>query len=459
MTDVPPSSAEPVLALADGVATQTEPKSLVPTLQVDGEPIKLDSLGPVIVNEDGSLQRIANWHELSEKEQAVTLRRIPKRNKERLDAIAASRARGDSPNTNSLPSSADVETACAVPAASLQVGTRVEVQGRAAPGGNTRGMLAMDNEDGTWNVMFDDGTDDDIPAHQLVVGVRPDSCCGIRLVPKEKWMDPKPAGWTRFVCFSDTHGLHDKIPESNRPAGDVLLHAGDFTNTGELKQVESFGAWLAAYPCASKVVIAGNHDTTFDEAYYHRLGGGADRFHPRQPYDCAQARSLLVGEGGSLTDNGGAVGPNCTYLQDELAEVQGYTIYGSPWQPEFCDWAFNLPHGEDCAKKWSMIPSTGVDILMTHGPPFGLGDMCSHGGRAGCRDLMAAIAARPIAAHVSGHIHEGYGVEASNGILYVNASTCTHSYAASNPPVVFDAPPPEQMRQAAIAAVKSRQKL
>ena len=79
-----------VLQLEDGHAAEpAAPQQLVPTLAVDGAPLKLDNLGPVIVNEDGSLGRIANWHELSEREQQVTLRRIPTRNKERLAALQA----------------------------------------------------------------------------------------------------------------------------------------------------------------------------------------------------------------------------------------------------------------------------------------------------------------------------------------------------------------------------------
>ena len=37
---------------------------------------------------------------------------------------------------------------------------------------------------------------------------------------------------------------------------------------------------------------------------------------------------------------------NCIYLEDQEVTVEGLRIYGSPWQPEFCDWAFNLPRGE-----------------------------------------------------------------------------------------------------------------
>ena len=51
------------------------------------------------------------------------------------------------------------------------------------------------------------------------------------------------------------------------------------------------------------------------------------------------------------------------------------SVFGSPWQPEFCDWAFNLPRGRACRDKWSCIPA-GTDLLVTHGPPLGRGDEC-----------------------------------------------------------------------------------
>ena len=71
---------------------------------------------------------------------------------------------------------------------------------------------------------------------------------------------PKPEGWTRFVCVSDTHGLHNKMTTAV-PDGDVFIHAGDFTNTGELSQVQSLSAFLGTLPHEHKIVIAGNHGT------------------------------------------------------------------------------------------------------------------------------------------------------------------------------------------------------
>merc|ERR1712146_355375 len=69
----------PILALPEA-----EDKDKVQTLEVGGAGIKLDDLGPVIVNKDGTMRRIANWANLSPQEQAATLRRIGKRNQERV---------------------------------------------------------------------------------------------------------------------------------------------------------------------------------------------------------------------------------------------------------------------------------------------------------------------------------------------------------------------------------------
>ena len=37
---------------------------------------------------------------------------------------------------------------------------------------------------------------------------------------------------------------------------------------------------------------------------------------------------------------------NCIYLQDASVELYGLKFYGTPWQPEFGGWAFNLPRGQ-----------------------------------------------------------------------------------------------------------------
>ncbi|CAL4222591.1 unnamed protein product, partial [Meganyctiphanes norvegica] len=111
-------------------------------------------------------------------------------------------------------------------------------------------------------------------------------------------------------------------------------------------------------------------------------------------------------------------------------------------QPEFCNWAFNLPRGAQCLEKWEAIPGD-TDVLITHTPPVGHGDLCSTGVRAGCVDLLNCVQNKVKPKyHVFGHIHEGYGITTDGKIIYINASTCNVNYVPVNPPVVFDVPIP-----------------
>ena len=249
---------------------------------------------------------------------------------------------------------------------------------------------------------------------------------------------PKPRGSIRFVCISDTHGRHRKV---NIPYGDVLLHAGDITNVGEPQQLEDFAAWMEQLPHAHKIVIAGNHDLTIDTEYFknpknyeHILGNkntSGDNIQNKREKNAEKGRKALCE----------APKSKFTYLEDESETViGGYKIYGSPWQPEFFNWAFNLRRGEDCAKMWEKIPND-TDILITHGPPVGHGDKCKSGHYAGCVDLLARITdhVNPLF-HVFGHIHEGYGATTNGSTVFVNASTCTFAYQPTNPPLVFDLP-------------------
>jgi predicted phosphohydrolase len=172
------------------------------------------------------------------------------------------------------------------------------------------------------------------------------------------------------------------------PDGDILIHAGDLTSHGDLEDVESFDRWLGSLPHRHKVVICGNHDFCFQNR--------ADR-----------ARARIT---------------NAVYLEDSGCEIEGLSFYGSPWQPWFGGWAFNLPRGEALAEKWAMIP-VGVDVLITHGPPEGILDRTNRGDLAGCRDLLKRVWEVKPRLHVFGHIHEAVGRLDIEETIYVNAST------------------------------------
>ncbi len=209
---------------------------------------------------------------------------------------------------------------------------------------------------------------------------------------------------TRIVCLSDTHNRQGRF---SVPEGDILVHAGDLTGGGTLPEIAAVNVWLGRLPHRHKIVIAGNHDFLFEE-------------------ENLLARSLIT---------------NATYLQDSVAEVEGLKVWGSPWQPWFYDWAFNLRRGEALREKWEMIPED-TDILITHGPPMGILDRTASGEQVGCEELRDRIAgmSAPPKLHVFGHIHEARGTHKTPRTTYVNASVCDLSYRPVNEPIVIDLP-------------------
>lgn len=181
------------------------------------------------------------------------------------------------------------------------------------------------------------------------------------------------------------------------------MHAGDATMMGRPGEIAAFDRWLGTLPHKHKIFVAGNHDWLFQ-------------------LDPAKARSLIT---------------NALYLEDAEAVVEGLRIWGSPWQPMFMDWAFNLPRGPRLAQKWALVPA-GIDILITHGPPWGILDRVLHGEKVGCADLLRELARIRPKLHLFGHIHEGYGRDARDDTVFVNASICTADYRPTQPPIVID---------------------
>ncbi|MCX4241146.1 metallophosphatase domain-containing protein [Paraliomyxa miuraensis] len=205
----------------------------------------------------------------------------------------------------------------------------------------------------------------------------------------------------RLVCVADTHRYESTL---NVPDGDVLIHAGDMLDYGTLEELEPVAEWLGTLPHRHKVVIAGNHDWCFART-------------------AVPARNLLQHEAGAI------------YLQDDEITIDGVRFYGSPWQPEFCNWAFNLPRGEALAAMWAKIPA-GVDVLVTHGPPRGYGDRV-HRGLEGCDDLLEAIDRVRPAVHVFGHIHEDGGLWQRGPTTIANVTT----WMCERAPTVIDYEP------------------
>ncbi len=212
----------------------------------------------------------------------------------------------------------------------------------------------------------------------------------------------------RIVCISDTHNCNGQI---DVPDGDILIHSGDATITGTVEEIKLFNVWFSSLPHKHKIFVAGNHDWLFER-------------------NNELARTLLD--------------TKIIYLQDSECEIEGLKIYGSPWQPRFYDWAFNLMRGPELAEKWKLIPND-IDILITHGPPNCILDEVPREwgiDYTGCEELRKRVDEiawfGKLKLHIFGHIHCGYGIRKVDGITFVNASNCDEQYHPTQPPIVID---------------------
>jgi predicted phosphodiesterase len=224
----------------------------------------------------------------------------------------------------------------------------------------------------------------------------------------------------KITILSDTHTKH-RYCENDLPGGDLLIHAGDFMNSGynPIEAMEFFRWFDEIDNYDFKVFIAGNHDRWMQDK-------------------SEESRGILTGY------------KTIEYLQDDWMivgdsdphdpNVNTAKIYGSPWQPEFYNWAFNLPrNGEELKSKWDMIHED-TDILITHGPAWGFLDDVE-GNRnvhLGCELLAERIKQIKPKIHICGHIHSGYGHYYDGHTHYFNASVLNERYSYSHLPWNID---------------------
>jgi Icc-related predicted phosphoesterase len=203
----------------------------------------------------------------------------------------------------------------------------------------------------------------------------------------------------KLVILADTHGMHRSVKV---PDGDVLIHCGDITRHGRIKELEEIDEWFGSLPHKHKIFIAGNHDWCFENKL------SASYFH------------------------------NATYLHDSSVVIDGVTFYGSPWQPFFYDWAFNLPrNGPELEAAWNKIP-VNTDVLITHGPPHGILDLTVRNDHTGCEKLIIAVERIRPKVHCFGHIHCGYGKVKISDTWYINGSNCDEAYRPVQPAIEIE---------------------
>jgi Icc-related predicted phosphoesterase len=211
----------------------------------------------------------------------------------------------------------------------------------------------------------------------------------------------------KIVAASDLHGTLPAISPC-----DLLLLGGDITPLWDhniAHQAEwldtTFRRWLRSVPARKIIGVAGNHDFIFQQAP------------ERVPADLPWV-----------------------YLQDSRHEWEGLRFWGTPWQPWFHDWAFNL-YEPDLVPIWEKIPAD-TDVLVLHAPPRGYGDgVPQRNGSVrltGSPSLLARIEKIQPRLVVYGHIHEGRGEWRLGRTVLANVTLADPGYDPVYPPWVHE---------------------
>lgn len=204
----------------------------------------------------------------------------------------------------------------------------------------------------------------------------------------------------KIVAISDLHGTLPDIP-----ACDLLLIGGDICPVHnhsigyQLRWVNTeFREWLEKLKAKHIVGTFGNHDFIAQTEY--------------MVWD-------LPGH----------------WLIDNWVHLYGFKIWGTPFTPTFFDWAF-MEDDAELAEHWAKIPDD-VNILLTHGPPYGTCDVNDTGEHCGSKTLRDRVKElHELQYHFCGHIHEanGYGYDDKT----YNVSHMNLRYEPVNPPLLIE---------------------
>lgn len=216
-----------------------------------------------------------------------------------------------------------------------------------------------------------------------------------------------------ITFISDTHNKHDQISVGS---GDMIIHSGDATSRGTDYEIEMFFKWFAAQDFKHKIFVPGNHDLTIEAI-------------PEEYMKECNALGIHM-------------------LIDRSVTIDGIKIWGSPVTPWFGDWAWNRArNGTEAAlyncdfifPHWDKIP-WDTDILVTHGPPYGILDELHtiygmpKGQFVGCEDLLKKVKEVKPKIHSFGHIHCAHGTLEQDGTLFINAANLDELYSYSYKP-------------------------
>ena len=224
----------------------------------------------------------------------------------------------------------------------------------------------------------------------------------------------------RILCLSDTHGYHERLPIDETV--DVIVHTGDFSNSygkNNIYETEEFLSWFNSLNVKYKILVAGNHDTYFEEL---SKKGGINEVKDYLSLDY----------------------PNIIYLQDSGISINGINFYGTPWCPIYYDWAFMVD--DNYQKMMFSKIQEDTNILLTHTPAHGILDY-SNGKLCGSTTLLNRIqeikSLGDLKYHIFGHIHMDDGnskehIGDNEKTDYIAVNACNINYLGFYEPIIIE---------------------
>lgn len=204
----------------------------------------------------------------------------------------------------------------------------------------------------------------------------------------------------KIICIADSHNKHSQI---DIPKGDIIIHAGDFTEAGTKFETKDFLSWFSNLPHQHKILVAGNHDFYLEKNDH-------------------QLKEIIPS--------------NVHYLKDRGISIENINFWGAPYTPGNGNWAFNISSKNEILKHWKMIPEN-TDFLITHSPPYGILDELDNKSHIGCDKLLERVKQLKIPYHIFGHNHNDYGIEKKGNSIFINAASLDQRYRPINSPLVI----------------------
>lgn len=206
----------------------------------------------------------------------------------------------------------------------------------------------------------------------------------------------------KICIISDVHGKWNtlKLPEC-----DILISCGDYSFRGEQHMVRDFHKWLNKQEAGYIISVQGNHEMWVEQNF-------------------SLAKEIAEKEC-----------PGVFFIDEGLVEIEDLKIWCSAVTPWFFNWAWNRYPGNDIQRHWDKI-SLNTEILVTHGPPYGILDLVPDGRHAGCSQLLAKIKElKDLRLHAFGHLHmNNLGKEMIvDNVTFVNAAICNEKYEPIQP--------------------------